>query len=133
MEFKRFLIQIVFEKGSETSIRLICSCFQKILCQTENFLRLCVLGLLLHSDASMQQLDIPVIVICNFFTKEYLSKISGVCHSPSRELSTSGYALGRQSSLGGVIPVVHHTGMSYLYNIPWMCRRKHLETDHLLS
>ena len=28
----------------------------------------------------MQQLDIPVIVICNFFTKEYLSKISGVCH-----------------------------------------------------
>ena len=30
----------------------------------------------LHSDASMQQLDIPVIVIC----KEYLSKISGVCH-----------------------------------------------------
>ena len=39
-----------------------------------------MLGLLLHSDASMQQLDIPVIVICNFFTKEYLSKISGVCH-----------------------------------------------------
>ena len=41
-----------------------------------------VLGLLLHFDASMQQLDIPVIVICNFFTKEYLSKISGVCHFP---------------------------------------------------
>ena len=39
-----------------------------------------MLGLLLHSDASMQQLDIPVIVICNFFTKEYLSKMSGVCH-----------------------------------------------------
>ena len=48
--------------------------------QTENFLLLCVLGLLLHSDASMQQLDIPVILICIFFTKEYLSKISGVCH-----------------------------------------------------
>ena len=26
------------------------------------------------------------------------------------------YALGRQSSLGGVIPVVHHTGMAYLFN-----------------
>ena len=25
------------------------------------------------------------------------------------------HALGRQSSLGGVIPVVHHTGMSYLF------------------
>ena len=34
------------------------------LSQTENFLLLYVLGLLLHSDASMQQLDIPVIVIC---------------------------------------------------------------------
>ena len=52
------------------------------LSQTENFLLLYVLGLLLHSDASMQQLDIPVIVICNFFTKEFLSKISGVCHFP---------------------------------------------------
>ena len=50
------------------------------LSQTDNFLLLYVLGLLLHSDASMQQLDIPVIVICKFFTKEYLSKISGVCH-----------------------------------------------------
>ena len=75
MEFKRFLIQILFEKGSDTSIRLICSCFQ-----TEIFLLLYVLGLLLQSDASMQQLDIHVIVICIFFTKEYLSKISGVCH-----------------------------------------------------
>ena len=53
---------------------------EKILSQTENFLLLYVLGLLLHSDASMQQLDIPVIMICKFFTKEYLSKISGVCH-----------------------------------------------------
>ena len=68
MEFKRFLIQILFEKGSETSS------------QTENVLLLYVLGLLLHSNASMQQYDIPVIVICNFFTKEYLSKISGVCY-----------------------------------------------------
>ena len=47
---------------------------ENFLSQTENFLLLYVLGLLLHSDASMQQLDIPVIVICNFFTKEYLSK-----------------------------------------------------------
>ena len=53
---------------------------ENFLSQTENFLLLYVLGLLLHSDASMQQLDIPVIVICHFFTKEYLSKISGVCH-----------------------------------------------------
>ena len=37
-------------------------------------------------------------------------------NSPSRGVSPSGYALGRHSSLGGVIPVVHHTGMSYLYN-----------------
>ena len=81
MEFKRFLIQILLEKGSDTSIRLICSCFQKkILSQTENFLLLYVLGLLLHSDVSMQKLDIPVITICKLFTKEYLSKISGVCH-----------------------------------------------------
>ena len=56
MEFKRFLIQILFEKGSETSSRLICSCFQKnVLSQTENVLLLYVLGLLFHSDASMQQ------------------------------------------------------------------------------
>ena len=53
---------------------------ENFLSQTENFLLLYVLGLLLHADASMQQLDIPVIVICKFFTKEYLSKISGVCH-----------------------------------------------------
>ena len=137
MEFKRFLIQILFEKVSETSS------------QTENFLLLYVLGLLLHSDVSMQQLDIPVIIICKFFTKEYLSKISCVCHfspfvfcmlfgiikqiwhpcvvynrnnSPSRGLSHEGLARGRQSSLGGVIPVVHHTGMSYLYNIYIYCK-----------
>ena len=67
MEFKRFLIQILFEKGSETSSRLICSCFQKTV--IEYFLLLYVLGLLLHFDASMQQLDIPVIVICIFFYK----------------------------------------------------------------
>ena len=54
--------------------------FRNFLSQTENFLLLYVLGLLLHSDASMQQLDIPVIIICNFFAKEYLSKISCVCH-----------------------------------------------------
>ena len=116
---------------------------ETILSQTENFLLLYVLGLLLQSDASMQQLDIPVIIICKFFTKEYLIKISCVCHfspyvfcmlfgiikqichpcvvynrnnSPSRGLSPSGYALGRQSSLGGVIPVVQHTGMAYLYS-----------------
>ena len=53
---------------------------EKIMSQTENVLLLYVLVLLLHSDASMQQLDIPVIIICKFFTKEYLSKISGVCH-----------------------------------------------------
>ena len=53
---------------------------EKNLSQTEEFLLLYVLGLLLHSDASMQQLDIPVIIICNFFTKEYLSKVLCVCH-----------------------------------------------------
>ena len=53
---------------------------ENVLSQTEHFLLLYVLGLLLHSDASMQQLDVPVIAVCNFFTKEYLSKISGVCH-----------------------------------------------------
>ena len=52
---------------------------ENFLSQTENVLLLYILELLLHSDASMQQLEIPVIVICNFFTKEYLSKISGVC------------------------------------------------------
>ena len=56
MEFKRFLIQILFEKGSETSSRFICSCFQKIsLSQTENFLLLYVLVLLFHSGAPMKQ------------------------------------------------------------------------------
>ena len=53
---------------------------ENVLSQTETFLLLYVLGLLLNSDASMQQLDIPVIVICKFFTKEYFSKLSGVCH-----------------------------------------------------
>ena len=72
MEFKRFLIQILFEKGSETSIRLICSCFQKIFSCCTCWAFCCTM--------MRQQLDIPVIVICNFFTKEYLSKISGVCH-----------------------------------------------------
>ena len=57
-------------------------CSEDFPSQTEKCFLLYVLGLLLHSDASMQQLDIPVIVICNFFTKEYLSKISGVCHFP---------------------------------------------------
>ena len=47
---------------------------EKILSQTEYFILLYVLGLLFHSDASMQQLDIPVIIICNFFIKEYLSE-----------------------------------------------------------
>ena len=56
MQFKRFLIQILFEKESETSSRLICSCYLEIfLSQTENSLLLYVLGLLFHSDASMQQ------------------------------------------------------------------------------
>ena len=102
-----------------------------------------MLGLLLHSDASMQQLDIPVIVICNFFYKRIFiqnfwclsffpfcvlhfvrynkTNMTSLCgvqqeYSSSRGLSPSGCTLGRQSSLGGVIPVVHHTGMSYLYN-----------------
>ena len=35
---------------------------------------------------------------------------------------TSSYALGRHSSLGGVIPVVHHTGMSYLYTVSFAGR-----------
>ena len=69
MEFKRFLIQILFEKGSETSSRLIMFS-ENFRSQTENFLLLYVLGLLLHSDASMQQLDIPVIVICIFFLQK---------------------------------------------------------------
>ena len=34
---------------------------------------------------------------------------------PERGVSPEGYALGRHSSRGGVIPVVHHTGMSYLF------------------
>ena len=36
-------------------------------------------------------------------------------NSPERGLSPEGVARGRQSSRGGVIPVVHHTGMSYLF------------------
>ena len=36
-------------------------------------------------------------------------------NSPERGLSPEGVARGRQSSRGGVIPVEHHTGMSYLF------------------
>ena len=72
------------------------------LSQTENFLLLYVLGLLLHSDASMQQLDIPVIVICNFFTKEYLSKISAVCHFSSFVLYVVRYNKTNMTPLCGV-------------------------------
>ena len=51
-------------------------------------------------------------------------------NSPSRGLSPSGYALGRQSSLGGVIAVVHHTGMSYLYINP-PCKNGYVARDQL--
>ena len=36
-------------------------------------------------------------------------------NSPERGVSPEGVARGRHSSRGGVIPVVHHTGMSYLF------------------
>ena len=86
---------------------------ENVLSQTENFLLLYVLGLLLHSDASMRQLDIPVIVICNFFTKEYLSKISGVCHfSPFCVLYVVRYNKTNMTSLCSVL---------YKYDIPVWC------------
>ena len=76
---------------------------EKNLSQTEKFLLLYVLGLLLHSDASMQQLDIPVIIICKFFTKEYLSKISCVCHfSPFVFCMLFGIIKTNMTSLCGV-------------------------------
>ena len=36
-------------------------------------------------------------------------------NSPERGVSPEGVARGGHSSRGGVIPVVHHTGMSYLF------------------
>ena len=56
---------------------------------------------------------IPVIVICEFLTKEYLSKISGVCQfSPFCVLYVVRYNKTNMTSLCGV----QHTGMSYVYN-----------------
>ena len=57
-------IKSVFENASETSNKLICSCFQKVVSQTlfKGFVLLHVLRSPSHAGATMQQLDNPAIL-----------------------------------------------------------------------